>query len=357
MTPSLRIALLWLSLVWLSSAVAQSPPGTVQDPPIPPALLLPSVCSFGGSLLHIPSKAAGSEGLLVRVSPPGRARYLKGAPVVVHVSPTNVSGSFACLSEQGFIDVGFLCPGNEYRQPDGTVWRSGGPVDQPRQLNIEDCVGPLADVLSFATGRTRSVDGKSIQNYVGKIKALTKNAGVIGWSAGGNLTVLAMQRHGEQFPGLKWYASWESPILSPVDGGWGSRFESNPFYDSATGKVDFERLRYSPEMPLWVWPALRLQRRTDWPRGGLYLDGDGNGAFDRNADYGFWVHLDPGPPLKAYYTPQVTREARDRKVFGNAWPAHIATVDEVEARQRRIDALRYIPVAVKKLPRLAILDS
>jgi len=288
------------------------------------------------------------------VSPPEKTRYPEGAPVAVHMNPgTNVSGSAACLSEQGFIDVGFLCPGGEYRQPDGRVWRSGGVVDQ-RQPNGTECVESLAEVLAFATGRVRSVEGKSIQSYVGTAKALTENAGVIGWSYGGNLSVLAMARHGEQFPSLKWYASWESPILSPVDGGWGSRFEANPFYDPATGKVDFSRLRYSPNMPLWVWPP-NLPRRPDWPRGGLYLDGDGNGSFDRNADYGFWVHLDSGPPLKVFYTPLVTREARDRRVFGDEWPHHIATVDEVEERQSHIDALRHIPGAVKKLPGLAIL--
>ncbi len=216
----------------------------------------------------------------------------------------------------------------------------------------------LADVLAFVTGRIRSVENKGVQDYAGPVKALTDNVGVVGWSAGGNLAVLTMARHGLQFPELKWYASWESPILSAVDGGWGSIFQPNRFYDPATAKVDFERLRYSPEMPLWVWPPQGLPREPNWPHGGLYLDADGKGVFNKDTDYGFWVAyapLDVGQPRKAFYTPSVTREARDRKVFGALWPTHIATVDEVEQRASREDALRHIPEAVRRLPRLAIL--
>jgi hypothetical protein len=42
----------------------------------------------------------------------------------------------------------------------------------------------LADVLSFVTGETRSLDGKSIQDYAGTVRAMIDNAGVIGWSYG-----------------------------------------------------------------------------------------------------------------------------------------------------------------------------
>jgi hypothetical protein len=213
----------------------------------------------------------------------------------------------------------------------------------------------VADVVSFATGNIRSLEGKLIKDYGGTVKALTGNVGIIGWSAGGNFAVLAMARHGAQFPGLRWFGSWESPILSTVDGGWGSIFQANPFYDPATGRIEFERLRYSPEMPLWPWPPLRVAVQPDWPHGGLYLDGDANSTFNKNADYAFWVQVDVGPPVKAFYTAQVTREARDRKVFGDSWPPHIATFEEVENRAVDEDALRQIPAAVKNFPRLAIM--
>jgi len=49
------------------------------------------------------------------------------------------------------------------------------------------------------------------------------------------------------------------------------------------------------------------------------------------------------------------KRGRSPKVFGDQWPAHIATQQEVEDRASRDDTLRDIPNAVKKLPRLAVL--
>jgi hypothetical protein len=275
----------------------------------------------------------------------------------------SVRGSMGCMSEQGFIDVGFLCPGAQYVAPDGTIWKSGGAglryLDDSKspsdQVYWENCVEPLADVLSFATGKTRSLEGKSIQSYVASVRSMTENAGVIGWSFGGNLAVHAMARYGQRFPGLKWYASYESPIRSQVDVGRGSGFEPNRFYDPNTDKIDFDRLRYSPEMPIWAWDFRGLPPEPDWPHGGLYLDGDGNGRFNKDSDYAFWAAVELGPPLKVFYSLMVTREARDRSVFGDKWPAHIATLEEVERRESRVNPLRHIPDAVKKLPHLAVL--
>jgi hypothetical protein len=216
----------------------------------------------------------------------------------------------------------------------------------------------VADVVAFASGRVHSIEDKSINEYTAGIRPLIDNVGVVGWSAGGLLAILTMAQHGDRFPGLKWYASWESPVLSPVDGGWGSIFQLNPFYDPATGKVNFDGLRYSTDMPLWVWPAQGLPREPNWPRGGLYLDGDRNGRFNKDADYAFWalyLPLHVGEPRKLIYTPTVTREARDRSIFGDHWPAYIASVEEVEERASRDDALRHIPQVVRRFPRLAVL--
>jgi hypothetical protein len=215
----------------------------------------------------------------------------------------------------------------------------------------------LADVLAFATGRLQSVENKSIQAYVGQITALTKNVGVVAWSAGGNFATGAMLAHADRFPDLAWYASWESPMLG-VDGGWGTIYQTNRFYDTATGIVDFARLRFDAAMPQWVWPSSGIRSEASWPRGGLYLDGDGDGVFRRDADYAFWVESvssNPGEPRKAYYAAPVIREARDRKVFGDVWPAHVATVEEVEKRAARVVVLPRIRDVVQRLPQLAVI--
>jgi hypothetical protein len=213
-------------------------------------------------------------------------------------------------------------------------------------------------VLAFATGRIRSAENKPLQDYVGEARALTTNVGVVGWSAGGNRVIPAAASHGEKLSGVTWFASWESPVLSWIDGGWGSRFQPNPGYDPVSGTMNFERLRYTPAMPLWLWPILPVRWQPGWPTGGLYLDLDGNGRFNRDGDYAFragYRAVGGSGPAKAFYTLPVVREARARNVFGSTWPAHIATVEEVEERDRREDVLRRIPDAVRRLPDLAVL--
>ena len=308
-------------------------------------------CTFNGPFLYVQSKPAGPQGLLVRISLPSKGRYSEGAPIAVHMlsAVPRVNGSIACLSEQGFIDVGFLCPGGQYKTADGTILKSGGSAFPP---DPKRCIEPLADVMAFATGKTRSLEGKSIQDYAGGVKSLISNAGVIGWSFGGNLAVLAMARYGDRFPGLQWYASWESPFLGTTEDR-GSLFQPNPFYDAGTGKIDFTRLRYSPEMPIWVFPPMAQSPGPGWPHGGLYLDGDGNGVFNKDADFAFFAGI--GGPLKFYYSPLVTREASERKVFGAAWPTHIATLAETEERASQESPLPYLSSVVKAFPNLAVL--
>ena len=160
----------------------------------------------------------------------------------------------------------------------------------PKSLDgrFDTCSEALADVMAFATGQIRSTENKSIEAYTGSIKVQTANVGVVGWSAGGNRAVLTMARYGDRFPRLKWYASWESPVLGTVDTGTGKHLPAQSLLPSHHRDRGFRRLRYSPEMPLWVWPIQGLQREPTWPRGGLYLDGDANGTFNKDADYGFW---------------------------------------------------------------------
>src|SRR5262249_62170603 len=184
----LAFEMVFFCFVLLPHTAGQELQATAQDPP-PAKLESIKFCSLGGPFVHIPSASAGAEGLLVRVSPPAFARYSKGAPIAVHNFWPSVSEAFMCLSQQGFVDVGFLCPGGQYRASDGTVWKSGGTRNSEFYTYAESqaCVEPLAEVLSFATGKTRSLDGKSIQNYVGAVPAMTGNAGVVGYSYGGNL--------------------------------------------------------------------------------------------------------------------------------------------------------------------------
>jgi hypothetical protein len=330
---------------------AARPSGDAQGPPPRGPRTPVETCALHGPLAHVRS-AATPAGVPVRMSPPTEARYADGAPIAVQVTPVpSLDEARACLKDEGFVDVGFHCPGDGVQAAGG--WERSGGKPGP-----EACAEALADVLAFVTGRTRSLEGESIQDYLGAIKASTRNVGLIGWSAGGNLATLTMARHGERFRDLAWYASWESPVLSTVDIGTGSIFEANRFYDPATGRVEWTRLRYSPEMPLWVWPPQGVRADPNWPRGGLYLDGNGDGVFSRDTDYAFWLKygsLTAGGPEKAFYPLPIIREARARHVFGPAWPAHIASVDDVQRRENVDGVMPRIADAVRRLPRLAVL--
>ena len=345
MTTAIRVLISVLLSATIASAqgrVASPDASAPQEPPTAPVVTVQGTipCEVQGPIIRIPSQAA-PDGIPLRLLLPATARYPAGAPIVVHSTlNASIDRVHACLRGHGFIDVVYQCPG-------------------ARATRLTNCSEQLADVLAFATGRIRSLENKSIEGHTGDVKVDTANVGLVGWSAGGNRAVLTMARYGDRFPGLKWYASWESPMLSIGDsGGSGTIYQPNPFYDASAGTVDLNRLRYSADLPLWVWPPEGPPCASDCPRGGLYLEGDGNGRFTRDSDYAFWaVYESPkvGQPRKAFYGSAIIREARDRQLFGPTWPSHIATPEEVEQRASTEDALRHVPDAVRHLPHLAVM--
>ncbi len=308
-----------------------------------------------GPLVRIPSAAAGSEGIWVRIAPPARPRYPQGAPVVIHVpgglGPGGVGSLQTRLGDFGFIDIAFLFPGGESGPPvEGRPLRSGGTYDFRGPASVR----ALADVILFATGRTRSVEGKTIQEYLGGMRALVDQVGVIGWSLGGTTIAAALGLHGKQMRGLKWYASHESPYGEGIiDGEFGARGQANPFYDPETGKLDLSALRYGKDLPVTLMG--RPIEGAQHLRGALYLDGNGNGTFEPGTDFLFSGILLPGPPAKVYYSPMLTRAAGEKKLFGAQWPAHIASLEEAVECWRIRDGVSQIANAVKNLPELAVI--
>ena len=145
-----RSAMLLLAATALASVNAQ-----VADRKVPaPA----RGARLEGPLVRIPSAAAGSEGIWVRIAAPARPRYTQGAPVVIHVpgglGPGGVGSLQTRLGDFGFIDIAFLFPGGESVPPvEGRPLRSGGTYDFRGPASVR----ALADVILFATGRIRSV--------------------------------------------------------------------------------------------------------------------------------------------------------------------------------------------------------
>ena len=64
---------------------------------------------------HIPSEAAGEEGVAVKIIPPPMSRFPEGAPVVVYVEGgiggEGISGKGVNLELRGFVELLFNFPG------------------------------------------------------------------------------------------------------------------------------------------------------------------------------------------------------------------------------------------------------
>jgi hypothetical protein len=307
-----------------------------------------------GPLVRIPSAAAGTEGVLLRVVAPKQARYAEGAPVVVHVpggfsqgSVTNVPSS---LRDCGFIDIAFVFPGGRSEGPEaGEELRSGGTYDQ----RGKDSMRGLADVLLFAMGRKKSLEGKLLSEYVSGVRALTGEVGVIGWSLGGPTTAGALGLYGSELAGLRWYASYESPYGEGIiDAEFGSRKQTNPFYNADTGVLDLSALRYGADVRLA--DVTRILPPLVDVRGVLYLDVNRNGVYDAGTDFAFSGIVVPGPAPNVYYSPLVTRAARAQKVIPGAWPAHIATLEQTEPFTTLRDGVSHAANIVKHIPQLAV---
>lgn len=307
-------------------------------------------------LVRLPSAVAGEAGIVVRLLLPERVRYSEGAPVVVHVpggySLGSVESSRGRLTAFGFVEVLFLFPGGQSApQSDKRVWKSGGVYD----YRGEDCVQALTDVLAFAEGRLRTLDGRTIQEVAGSVRVLENNVGVIGWSFGGNIVPAALAHNAQVGAGVRWYASWESPYGDGViNGEFGSVVTGpNPFYDPAVGELDLTNLRYDPDLPPTIFPP--PQDPMPDVTGSLYHDADNNGRWDEGADVKQWGVPMPGPPPNFYYSRVMTALAEKQGLFGGVWPEHIANLDQAEEFLDIRDGETQVPQAVRNSPELAVI--
>ncbi|MBM3496870.1 MAG: hypothetical protein FJX72_21500, partial [Armatimonadetes bacterium] len=295
----------WCACVALVAALAPaaaSAQGVLRRPEGPPMQ--------AGVLTTVPSKAAGSYGVAVRVFAPSRARFSAGAPVVVHVAGGVQAGGpngRPDMQAHGFVEVFFGFP------------TDGG----------YDCRGPrsiraLADVIRFASGRASDVRGNSIADLTAPIKPLAQNCGLLGSSNGGNASIMAMALHGSEFADLAFYVSMESPIgegaVAAELGGFGSPV--NPAYDPASGRLDVGRLAWADDLPIGSFP----RTGASGLKGALYFDMDGNGRHDPIADYPANAMVaDIGGGTRAWYSPRLLREAERRSLLPRPRPTHVPT--------------------------------
>jgi hypothetical protein len=130
----------------------------------------------------------------------------------------------------------------------------------------------------------------------------------------------------------------------------------NRFYTSERGlfTLDLSILRYGKDLPLTNWSG-GTPKGAEALHGSLYLDGNKNGEFEKDSDFLFSGIFRRGLAPNVFYSPELTRAARERKVFGSEWPAHIANVQQSEEFFQLQDGVHHIEQIRKKIPGLAVI--
>src|SRR5262249_55700421 len=234
----------------------------------------------------------------------------------------------------GFATVQFTFPGGP---------GSGGTFDQRGPASL----AALRDVVRFVLGEQTSSDGKTIQDYAGKLlKVDTHNVGMLGLSNGGNQAIAVAGLFGGRMRSLAWIVNWESPVgPGMVNAELGSWFNPplpgqkpdekgnpvvNPAYDPDTGKLDLTKLAYSPALEVTPFPpGAGKPGAAKVPPGGLYFDINGNGKVDPGTDFiphPLVIPSKEGP--KIVYSSHLQAEAEARNLYGERRPAHIASIEE-----------------------------
>lgn len=257
----------------------------------------------------VPSTAAPGNGLAVNIIYPRKPRYKEGAPVVVVVpggdAPSGLSFSVHA-AQAGFIEIRFSFPGGGVN-----TFRSGGRNDY-RGLKSQQA---LKDLLLFAAGKKEDFRHRTIANLM-PIKVCTNNIGILGWSNGGNIALITLEKYATQLNFIKWLAMYECPLGSlffPPSLGSTHDFVPNNHYrqgSAATGRclIDFRQLAWAPEAHQDPGVHKKLGE-PDLP-GVVYFDDNQNGRWDESNEFAFAYCLDKGLNKKIF-PPDVTA-AMDR---------------------------------------------
>jgi hypothetical protein len=220
------------------------------------------------------------------------ARYHEGAPVVVEVAGGHTAGwipedATRSYVREGFVGVFFVFPGGETE--DGR--HSGGVFD----YRGPHCARALADVIRFAQGkapaRRESGQEVTLRELVG-YSVVTDEVGVVAQSNGGNVTIIALDEHGDELSGLAYYVGWETPVGDQVVTFELSNLNAiNPAYTlescSVSGcDVDYASVKLDSTRPESIKDWAYLPEVTGAPTlsayGTLFFDADGDGHFDQD---------------------------------------------------------------------------
>jgi hypothetical protein len=339
------ISTLLVLALWTNAAI------TLAEPEASTTKNLPMVTEQSVST-YIPSSAAPGRGLAVNIIYPEKPRYKSGAPVVVVVPGGDTANglNFSIHAAQvGFVEVRFAFPGGGTRP-----FKSGGDLDSRGSFSQI----ALRDITLFSLGGLKDYRERTINDLV-PVKVNTKDVGLVGWSNGGNIVLVTMDKFADFLQPVGWVAFYESPLGSmfyPSCLGSANDLLANRHYrqgSAAAGRclIDFRKLAFDPE----ISRNSGLHKKLGEPdiAGVVYFDENGNKKWDESTEFAFNYSLDRGFN-KQMYPPEVTAALERHKVFPQGWPATIATLKESEAFFQERDGAASIPSVCSKYPNLLV---
>ena len=301
---------------------------------------------------YIPSAYSPNQGLAVNIIYPEKVRYKDGAPVVV-VVPGGDSASglnFSIHAPQvGFVEIRFAFPGGGTK-----AFKSGGDIDNRGSYSQT----ALKDVLLFASGAGKDYRDRTIADLI-PVKVNPQNLGLVGWSNGGNIALITLDKFADDLQCVGWAAFYECPIGSlfyPSCLGSVNDLLPNRHYrqgSAAAGRclIDFRKLAYDHE----ISRNAALHKKLGEPilPGVVYFDENGNKKWDEATEFAFNCALDTTLG-KQVYPPEVTTALERHKVFPSGWPSTIATSKESENYFQERDGASCIAPVCSKFPQLLV---
>lgn len=298
------------------------------------------------------TSAGTSAGLAVNIIYPEKIRYPDGAPVVVVVpGGDGPNGLNFCIhaAQVGFIEIRFAFPGGG-----ASTFRSSGKSDYRGKASQ----AALKDVLLFALGQKKDYQKRSISELI-PVKTSSKNVGLVGWSNGGNIALVTMDKYSEELAPIAWAAFYEcplGPLFFPSSLGGTNDLLLNRHYrlgSAATGRclIDFRKLAYDPTTVRN--PGIHKKLGEPDIPGVVYFDENGNKLWDESSEFAFNYCLDRGVK-KQIYPPEITSALERHNVFATGWPGTLAEPKDSEAYFQERDGSACIPSICSKYPQLLV---
>ncbi|PIN79663.1 hypothetical protein COV16_03035 [Candidatus Woesearchaeota archaeon CG10_big_fil_rev_8_21_14_0_10_34_8] len=256
--------------------------------------------------------------IAVQITLPYEPRYLDGAPVLVYTrvffTPYHGFGGLNTITEQGFVHVTYLWPGETDRS-------SGVSSEGVYDYGDEASLRAFRDVIKFAMGELPNVDGYYI-NELSEVSILTKNVGLYAFSHPGIAATNVLAFYQDDLFEVDYFVGGENPTvdtLSSVEvGHWAGDGSPvyNPYYtypdDYTSTKllVDYSNVAY------------------DFENNVAYFDINADGSADESDDFILGSRI-PQMYDKRYYSMDLTQALYDNGALDESnWPSDLATPEE-----------------------------